>query len=86
MDVTSPGSSSRSEGDARALAVVQGDGSEGEEDEFTLKAGPRVLDLGRLGPEGSQGDVAAVKAESSMQGQAAVAGALYIPRTSKQHS
>lgn len=83
MDVTSPGSSSRSEGDARALAVVQGDGSEGEEDEFTLKAGPRALNLGPLDPEGSQADVAAVKVEST-QGQAAVAGALCVPMKSKR--
>ena len=76
MDVTSPGSSSRSEGDARALAVVQGDGSEGEEDEFSLKAGPRILDLGHLGPATLEADVAVVKVESGTQGQAAVAGAL----------
>ena len=66
LDVTSPGSSGRSEGDARAVAMVRGEGGDAEDFEaeaFGARAsgGPRVLDM----------DVAAVKAEHGLPEHAA---------------
>ena len=79
LDVTSPGSSSRSEGDARALAMVRGEGGDAEDCEADFKPGASGAEFkpGALAPGGPRVldmDVAAVKAEPGMSEHAGAAG------------